>query len=91
MIDPQIVVLLGEGIAAWEFWQPGFEKGFRSGQWSARKTLPYVVEPWDDDKWALGAAALVLAAPFDANNTAGGQGKLVRERLGSSVLRGARS
>lgn len=85
IIDPQIVVLLGEGIAAWEFWQPGFEKGFRSGQWATRKTLPYVVEPWDDDKWALGAAALVLAAPFDASNTAGGQGRLVRERLGTSV------
>ena len=85
IIDPEIVVLLGEGIAAWEFWQPGFEKGFRSGQWATRKTLPYVVEPWDDDKWALGAAALVLAAPFDANNTAGGQGRLVRERLGTTV------
>lgn len=84
-IDPEIVVLLGEGIEAWEFWQPGFEKGFRSGQWSARNNLPYVVESWADDKWALGAAALVLATPFDARNTSGGQGKLVRERLNATL------
>lgn len=88
-VDPEIVVLLGEGIEAWEFWQPGFEKGFRSGQWASRNTLPYVVEPWADDKWALGAAALVLAAPFDARNTSGGQGKLVRERLSAHVEVGA--
>ncbi|WP_019147447.1 ROK family transcriptional regulator [Timonella senegalensis] len=87
-VDPEIVVLLGEGIAAWEFWQPGFEKGFRSGQWAARSNLPYIVESWADDKWALGAAALVLAAPFDARNTSGGQGKLVRERLSAPVEAG---
>ncbi|WP_435298809.1 ROK family protein [Timonella sp. A28] len=84
-IDPEIVVLLGEGIDAWEHWQPGFERGFRSGQWATRTNLPYVVEPWDDDKWALGAAALVLAAPFDSRNTSGGQGKLVRERLNTGA------
>jgi hypothetical protein len=83
------VVLLGEGIDAWEFWQPGFERGFRSGQWATRNNLPYIVEAWADDKWALGAAALVLAAPFDARNTSGGQGKLVRERLSTHVGVGA--
>jgi predicted NBD/HSP70 family sugar kinase len=88
-IDPEIVVLLGEGIDAWEFWQPGFERGFRSGQWATRNNLPYIVEAWADDKWALGAAALVLAAPFDARNTSGGQGKLVRERLSTHVGVGA--
>jgi hypothetical protein len=50
----------------------------------ARRGLPFVVEPWADDKWALGAASLVLASPFDTNGTSGEQGRLVRERLGST-------
>ena len=80
-IDPEVVVLLGEGIDAWRHWEPGFEPSFRGHLLPARRGLPFVVEPWDEDKWALGAAALVLATPFDAANAAGDQGRLVRERL----------
>jgi predicted NBD/HSP70 family sugar kinase len=80
-VDPEVIVLLGEGIDAWQHWEPGFEPSFRGHLMPARRGVPFVVEPWDEDKWALGAAALVLATPFDANGTAGDQGRLVRERL----------
>lgn len=80
-IDPEVVVLLGEGIGAWRHWEPGFEPSFRGHLMPARRGVPFVVEPWDEDKWALGAAALVLATPFDATGAAGDQGRLVRERL----------
>ena len=40
-----------------------------------------VVESWQDESWAQGAAALVLATPFDSEGVAGDQGRLVRERL----------
>jgi predicted NBD/HSP70 family sugar kinase len=80
-VDPEIVVILGEGIDAWQHWEPGFELAFRRHLMPARRGLTYVVEPWADDKWALGAAALVLASPFDVVGTSGDQGRLVRERL----------
>ncbi len=80
-VDPEVVVLLGEGIDAWRHWEPGFEQSFRGHLMPARRGLPFVVEPWEEDKWALGAAALVLAAPFDSTGAAGDQGRLVRERL----------
>ena len=80
-VDPEVVVLLGEGIDAWRHWEPGFEPSFRGGLMPARRGIPFVVEPWDEDKWALGAAALVLATPFDSTGTAGEQGRLVRARL----------
>jgi hypothetical protein len=39
------------------------------------------VETWQDESWAQGAAALVLATPFDSDGVAGDQGRLVRARL----------
>ena len=80
-VDPEVIVLLGEGIDAWRHWEPGFEPSFRGHLMPTRRGIPFVVEPWDEDKWALGAAALVLATPFDATGASGDQGRLVRERL----------
>lgn len=81
ILDPELVVLLGEGIAAWPHWQSGFEKTFRAHLLPSRRAIPFVVEPWADDKWALGAAALVLATPFDAAGASGEQGRLVVARM----------
>ena len=80
-VDPEVLVLLGEGVDAWGFWQGGFEPSFRRHLLPARRGIPFVVEPWDEAKWALGAAALVLASPFDAAGAGGDQGALVRDRL----------
>ena len=80
-VDPEVVVLLGEGIDAWPHWEAGFEQSLRGHLLPARRGLPFVIEPWAEDKWALGAAALVLATPFDSTGAAGDQGRLVRERL----------
>lgn len=85
-VDPEVIVLLGEGIGAWRHWEPGFEPAFRGHLMPARRGIPFVVEPWDEDKWALGAAALVLATPFDATGAAGDQGRLVRERLHAGAV-----
>jgi predicted NBD/HSP70 family sugar kinase len=82
-VDPEVVVLLGEGVDGWEFWQPGFEPSFRRSLLPARKDVPVVVEPWTEDQWARGAASLVLASPFDAGN-GGEQSRMVRAKLGAS-------
>ncbi|WP_149202101.1 ROK family transcriptional regulator [Actinotalea subterranea] len=80
-VDPEIVVLLGEGIDAWPHWRRAFEESFRSHLMPSRRTVPVLTEPWADDRWALGAAALVLASPLDAEGVSGEQGDLVRARL----------
>ncbi|HEX2551886.1 MAG TPA: ROK family transcriptional regulator, partial [Nocardioidaceae bacterium] len=80
-LDPEVVILLGEGTAAWPHWAYGFEPAFRSALLPLRRGLGVVVETWQDESWAQGAAALVLATPFDADGVAGDQGRLVRERL----------
>jgi len=80
-LDPEIIILLGEGTAAWPHWAFGFEPAFRSALLPSRRGVGVVVESWQDESWAQGAASLVLATPFDSDGLAGEQGRLVRERL----------
>ena len=78
-VDPEVVVLMGEGVDGWEFWETGFEPSFRRSS-AARPPQPCrcVVEPWTEDQWARGAASLVLASPFDSAGNGGEQSRLVR-------------
>jgi predicted NBD/HSP70 family sugar kinase len=80
-LDPEIVILLGEGTASWPHWSFGFEPAFRSSLLPARRGVGVAVETWQDESWAQGAAALVLATPFDSEGVSGEQGQLVRDRL----------
>lgn len=80
-LDPEIVIVLGEGTVAWQHWSFGFEPAFRGALMTSRRGVPVVVETWQDDSWAQGAAALVLSTPFDAEGLAGEQGLAVRRRL----------
>jgi len=89
LLDPEIVVLLGEGMAAWGHWASTFDRALRSSLVPGKRGTSVVVESWQDDRWAQGAAALVLATPFDAQGVAGDQGRLVRERLVASFPDGS--
>ncbi|MEU0092256.1 ROK family transcriptional regulator [Kribbella sp. NPDC006257] len=82
-VDPEVVVLMGEGVDGWEFWESGFEPSFRRSLLPARKAVPVVVEPWTEIQWARGAASLVLSSPFDSAGNGGEQSRLVRARLGA--------
>lgn len=84
-LDPELIVILGEGAKAWEHWSQSFEPALRSGVIPRKRGVGVVVERWQDDRWAQGAAALVLSTPFDAEGISGDQGQLVRERLISSL------
>lgn len=85
LLDPEIVVLSGEGVEAWAHWSPAFDRALRNALVPGKRGTPVAVERWQDDRWAQGAAALVLATPFDAQGVAGDQGRLVRERFVASI------
>jgi predicted NBD/HSP70 family sugar kinase len=85
LLDPEVVVLLGEGVQAWPHWAPTFDRALRNALVPGKRGTPVAVESWQDDRWAQGAAALVLATPFDSDGVAGEQGRLVRERLVASI------
>jgi predicted NBD/HSP70 family sugar kinase len=86
-IAPAFVVVLGEGTAAWRHWSYGFEPAFRSHLLRHLRSIPVEVETWQDESWAQGAAALVLATPFDAAGASGDQGRLIRARLVEQAAR----
>ena len=90
VLDPEIVILLGEGLAAWKHWAPGFEPAFRSGLLPQLRGIGVSIEGWQDDRWAQGAASLVLATPFDTDGRSGEQGRLVRQRLVDQSFAGGR-
>ncbi|MGB4135974.1 MAG: ROK family protein [Microbacterium sp.] len=85
LFDPELVTVLGEGTEAWGHWADSFEHALRSALVPGKRGTPVVVETWRDGRWAQGAAALVLATPFDSEGVAGEQGRLVRERLMTAV------
>jgi predicted NBD/HSP70 family sugar kinase len=89
VMDPQIVVVLGEGTRGWQHWRSSFELQLRAYTLPTRRGVPVVVETWDDSSWALGAAALVLATPFDATGKTGAQGEMVRARLDEALTQDA--
>ncbi len=91
VLDPELVVLLGEGLAAWRHWAPGFEPTFRARLLPSLRGVGLSIESWQDDRWAQGAASLVLATPFDTEGRSGEQGRLVRQRLVDQSLAGGRS
>ena len=80
--------VLGEGTAAWRHWSYGFEPAFRSHLLRHRRGIPVEVETWQDESWAQGAAALVLATPFDARRRGrpGPAHPRAARRAGGSVM-----
>lgn len=84
---PDALIVLGEGTVAWSFWESRFTESLRRHLMPSRRGLPVRVEQWTDEKWAVGAASLVLFSPFD--QASGEQGLEVNARLHDSLSRQA--
>jgi predicted NBD/HSP70 family sugar kinase len=87
LLDPEVVIVLGEGVRSWKHWMYGFEPAFRACLIPAKRGVPVAVETWADDRWAQGAACLVLGTPFDEQGLSGHQGQWVRQRLAANGQR----
>ena len=66
VLSPQVVILSGEGARAWMHLATTFTAAFRGATFPPLRGVVLEVDPWDDAKWARGAAALVLRATFAA-------------------------
>ncbi len=64
VLSPQLVLVSGEGTLAWPHLEAGFEEALRANAFAPLAGVPVEMDPWDDAKWARGAAALVLRATF---------------------------
>lgn len=81
VLDPKEVIVMGEGTSAWPYWEGSFRAGLLGHIAGPMRDTPIQIEPWDDGRWAQGAAALVLATPFDRDGFAGDQAAHVLARL----------
>jgi predicted NBD/HSP70 family sugar kinase len=80
-LQPEVVLIAGEGVAGWRHWDTAFRSTLGRHLPGSMRDLPVEVDTWDDTSWARGAAAIVLATPFDRNAPAGRQRSHVLDRL----------
>src|SRR5437763_8339276 len=66
VLSPELVLVSGEGTRAWPHMVGSFEGAFRAALFGPLRGVRVEVEPWDDARWAVGAATLVLRASFAA-------------------------
>ena len=59
-VDPELVVVSGEGIAVVEAYRETFEKEVDALRHWAAAPVPVLLRPFEFDEWARGAAALAL-------------------------------
>jgi predicted NBD/HSP70 family sugar kinase len=68
LLNPKLIVLAGEGTRAAELMLPGFDETLRSSVFDGlQQDLEVVVDEWDDEAWARGAAGLFLGELFQPN------------------------
>jgi predicted NBD/HSP70 family sugar kinase len=83
-LNPEVVLIAGEGTHWWQHWDTAFRNSLarRLPRWM--RATPIEVDQWEEWSWAQGAAAIVLATPFDRNALAGRQRSQVLARLHGS-------
>lgn len=64
VLSPELVLVSGEGTQVWAHMAAAFDRALRSNIFPPLSKVVVEVDPWDDVKWAVGAAALVLRATF---------------------------
>ena len=66
VLGPELVLVGGEGTQAWPYLSDAFGEAYDANVFPPLGSVPVEVDPWDDAKWAIGAATLVLRASFGA-------------------------
>jgi predicted NBD/HSP70 family sugar kinase len=66
VLSPELVLISGEGTQAWPHLADRFGAAFAASLFPPLGGTRVEVDPWDDAKWAVGAATLVLRASFAA-------------------------
>lgn len=80
VLAPELVLISGEGTQAWSYIEEAFSEAFAANVFGPLDNVRVEVDPWDDAKWAIGAATLVLRATFTAP-LEDQQGESARARL----------
>jgi predicted NBD/HSP70 family sugar kinase len=66
VLSPKLILVSGEGTQAWGHYEEAFAKALQTHVFPPLRGVTVEVDPWDDAKWAVGAASLVLRTTFTA-------------------------
>jgi predicted NBD/HSP70 family sugar kinase len=66
VLSPQLVILSGEGMRNQDHLEPPLRAALHAHVFPPLTGFDLLIDPWEDTKWARGAAALVLQAFFSA-------------------------
>lgn len=83
LLGPELVFVSGEGTQAWRHVADAFAAAYRQSLFPPLADVDVEVDPWDDAKWAVGAATLVLRATLTAPLDGDEQNEAVWARLAS--------
>ena len=81
VLAPELVLVSGEGTQAWPYLEEAFAAAYAANVFPPLGHVSVEVEPWDDAKWAVGAATLVLRATFVPGLDEQSSDHFVRARL----------
>jgi predicted NBD/HSP70 family sugar kinase len=81
VLDPQAVLVSGEGTQAWESLAESFQRELEANLFPPQRGIAVEVDPWDDANWARGAATLVLRQAFVPSPAQDSPDHPVRDRL----------
>jgi predicted NBD/HSP70 family sugar kinase len=89
ILSPERVFVSGEGTQAWAHLADSFDGAFKESLFAPFRDTRVEIDPWDDARWAKGAAALVLRATFVPTLSRREPDESVRARLtrGETVIR----
>jgi predicted NBD/HSP70 family sugar kinase len=81
IFGPELVLFGGEGVEAWDLWEPWLKSSLATHVVSSMGKYALEVDPWDDAKWALGATALILEASLGDESVENPISREVQNRL----------
>jgi predicted NBD/HSP70 family sugar kinase len=64
VLSPKLILVSGEGVQAWAHFEEAFGRSLQAHVFPPLRGVTVEVDPWDDAKWAVGAASLVLRTTF---------------------------
>lgn len=77
LLSPGLVIVSGEGMRARAHIEPAFRAAIADHLFPPLAGVDVLIDPWDDTKWARGAAALVLETFFSAGRDEVGNGRAI--------------
>ena len=81
VFGPELIIISGEGSGAWDLWSEWVQLSLDTHVVSSMQKFEIEIDPWDDKKWALGAAAIVLQASFSNSSFGNASTREVKKRL----------